>query len=157
MLICQGCYDEISETSGLNNRDLFSHGSGGWKSKIKVLAGLVSPEASLLGIEVAEFFLCLYMAFSLHVHISSASPSSSSSSSSSFIFLGLNLQHMEVPRIGVESELQLPAYTTATAMSGLSHFCKLQHSSWHYWILNPLSKAVDQTHILMDTSQVCYH
>ena len=24
------------------------------------------------------------------------------------------LQHMEVPRLGVESELQLPAYTTTT-------------------------------------------
>ena len=24
--------------------------------------------------------------------------------------------HMEVPRLGVKSELQLPAYTTATAM-----------------------------------------
>ena len=30
-------------------------------------------------------------------------------------FLGLCLQHVEVPRLGVESELQLPAYTTATA------------------------------------------
>ena len=28
-------------------------------------------------------------------------------------FLGLNLQHMEVPRLGVKSELQLLAYTTA--------------------------------------------
>jgi len=33
---------------GLNNRTLFSHSSGGCKSKIKALAGLVSPEASLL-------------------------------------------------------------------------------------------------------------
>ena len=32
-------------------------------------------------------------------------------------FLGPNPQHMEVPRLGVDSELQLPAYTTATAMS----------------------------------------
>ena len=30
-----------------------------------------------------------------------------------FGFLGLRLQHMEVPRLGVESELQLLAYTTA--------------------------------------------
>ena len=30
--------------------------------------------------------------------------------------LGLHLLHMEVPRLGVELELQLPAYTTATAM-----------------------------------------
>ena len=30
-------------------------------------------------------------------------------------FLGLNLQHMEVPRLGVKWELQLLAYATATA------------------------------------------
>ena len=29
-------------------------------------------------------------------------------------FLGPHLRHMEVPRLGVELELQLPAYTTAT-------------------------------------------
>ena len=34
----------------LNNRPILSHTSGGWKSKIKVLAGLVFPEASLLGL-----------------------------------------------------------------------------------------------------------
>jgi len=36
------------------------------------------------------------------------------------IFLGLHPQHMEVPRLGVQSELQLPAYatTTATANAG---------------------------------------
>ena len=33
-----------------------------------------------------------------------------------FFFLGLHPQHMKGPRLGVESELQLPAYTTATAM-----------------------------------------
>ena len=33
-----------------------------------------------------------------------------------FVFLGPHLWHMEVPRLGVESELQLLAYTTATAM-----------------------------------------
>ena len=32
-----------------------------------------------------------------------------------FVFLGLNSQHMEVPRLGVQLDLQLPAYTTATA------------------------------------------
>ena len=30
-------------------------------------------------------------------------------------FLGPHLQHMEVPRVGVKSELWLPAYTTAIA------------------------------------------
>ena len=33
-----------------------------------------------------------------------------------FFFFGPHLWHMEVPRLGAESELQLPAYTTATAM-----------------------------------------
>ena len=32
-----------------------------------------------------------------------------------FSFLGLPLCHVEVPRLGVQSELQLPAHTTATA------------------------------------------
>ena len=45
---------------------------------------------------------------------------------------------MEVPRLGAESELQLPAYTTAIATPGQ--------------ILNPLSEARDPTCILMDTS-----
>ena len=31
-------------------------------------------------------------------------------------FLRLHLQHLEVPRLGVRLELQLPTYTTATAM-----------------------------------------
>ena len=32
-----------------------------------------------------------------------------------FVFSGPSLSHMEVPRLGAESELQLPVYTTATA------------------------------------------
>ena len=31
------------------------------------------------------------------------------------------------------------------------------HSSQKHWILNPLSKARDGTHILMDTIRVHYH
>ena len=31
------------------------------------------------------------------------------------VFLGLNVQHMEFPRLGVKSEIQLLAYATATA------------------------------------------
>ena len=38
-----------------------------------------------------------------------------------FFFLLLHLQHMEVPGLGVESELQLLVYTIATAMLDLSH------------------------------------
>ena len=37
-----------------------------------------------------------------------------------FFFLGPHLWHMEVPRVGVESELQLPAYATASVTLDLS-------------------------------------
>jgi len=50
---------------------------------------------------------------------------------------------MKAPRPGVESELQLLGYTTATAMQDLSLVCDLHHSSWQPQILNPLSKARD--------------
>ena len=61
---------------------------------------------------------------------------------------------MGVPRLGVESELHLPAYTTATAMPDPSRICDLHHSSWQHWIPNPLSEIRDRTHILMDSSQI---
>ena len=63
---------------------------------------------------------------------------------------------MEIPRLGVELELQLPVYTTATAIWDLSRVCNLHHSSWQRRILNPLSKARDQTRILKDTSQILF-
>ena len=71
-------------------------------------------------------------------------------------FSGLHPQHMEVPRLGVKSELQLPAYTPATAMWDTSCTCNLHYSSWQHRILNPPSEVRHQTRILMDTSQVCY-
>jgi len=64
---------------------------------------------------------------------------------------------MEVPRLGVKSELQLPAYITATATPDLSHVCDLHHSSGQHQILNPLSKARDRSQVLMNTSQVRFH
>ena len=73
------------------------------------------------------------------------------------VFLGLHLQHMEIPRLEVKSELQLPAYATATAMQDLSQVCDLHHSSQQCQILNPLTEARDQTRILTDTSWFCYH
>ena len=75
----------------------------------------------------------------------------------SFFFLGPAVEHMEVPRLGVESELQLPAYTTATARRDPSHICELHHSSWQCWILDPMSKARNRTCILTDTSQILFH
>ena len=73
-----------------------------------------------------------------------------------FFSFGLYLWYMEVPRIGVKSELQPPAYTTAIATWAPTCDCNLHHSSLQRWILNPLSEARDQTHILMDTSWVHY-
>ena len=58
---------------------------------------------------------------------------------------------MEVPRLGVELELQLLAYTTATAMPDPSHICDLHHSLQQCQILNSLSDARDWTLILTDT------
>ena len=57
--------------------------------------------------------------------------------------------------LGVELELQLPAYTTTTAAAimGASHICDLHRSSWQRRILNPLSEARGQTCVLRDTNQ----
>ena len=74
----------------------------------------------------------------------------------SFCFFRGVLVDMEVPRLGVKSELQLLAYATATAMQDPSHICDLHHSSRQCWILNPLSEARDQTCSLMVPSQICF-
>ena len=58
-----------------------------------------------------------------------------------FLFLGRHLRHVEVPRLGVELELQLLAYTTAT--QDPRHYCDLPQSSRQCQILNPLSEARD--------------
>ena len=73
-----------------------------------------------------------------------------------FCFLGLHSRHMKVPRLGVESKLQLLACATATAMWESSHVCDLHHNSQQCWISDPLSKNGDQICILMDTGQICF-
>ena len=60
-----------------------------------------------------------------------------------FVFLGTHLQHMEVLRLGVQSELLLPAYTRAIAMPDPSSICDLHHSSQQCQILNQLSEVRD--------------
>ena len=73
-----------------------------------------------------------------------------------FCFLGPYLWHMEVSRLGVKSELQLPADTTATATQDPNVVCDLQHSSRQCRIPNPLSEARDRTRIFKDTSCICF-
>ena len=61
---------------------------------------------------------------------------------------------IKVPRLGLE--LQLPAYTTATARQDPSRVLDLHHSSLQHRLLKPLSEARDQTCILLNTNQVHY-
>ena len=67
-------------------------------------------------------------------------------------FLGPHLQHREVPRLGVKSELQLLAYATATTTATQDPSCICDFTAVKQrQILNPLREARDQTHILLDT------
>ena len=71
-----------------------------------------------------------------------------------FCFLGPHPGHVEVSRLPVESELQLPSYTTATATQDPSHICNLHHSPRQHQITNPLSEAWNQTRNLMFPSRI---
>ena len=57
---------------------------------------------------------------------------------------------MEVHRLGVQLELQLPACTTATATSDPGLVYRLPHSLQQHQILNPLNEARAQTPVLID-------
>ena len=75
-----------------------------------------------------------------------------------FCFLGLHPWHMEVPGLGVKSELLPPAYTRATATPDPSCVCNLHHCSGQHWILrSPLSEARDQTYHLIVPSRIRFH
>ena len=58
-----------------------------------------------------------------------------------FPFLHPYLQHIEFPRLGVQSEWQLQARPTAMATPDPSCICDLHHSLCQCWILNPRSEA----------------
>lgn len=60
VLACLGCPNTCLRLSGLNNRHLFSHGFGGWKSKIKVSAGFAPAETFLLGLQTVAFLLSFH-------------------------------------------------------------------------------------------------
>ena len=55
---------------------------------------------------------------------------------------------------GVQSELQLQAYSRAAATRDPSCVCDLHHSSRQCRVLNPLSKGKDQTRNLVVPSQI---
>ena len=67
------------------------------------------------------------------------------------VFLGLHQQHMEVPRLGVELELQPPEPQQRQSQATSATYTTAYSNARS---LNLLSKASDQTRILMDTSQV---
>ena len=71
-----------------------------------------------------------------------------------FCFLGPYTRHMEVPRLQVQSELQLPACTTAMATWDPSCVCHLHHSSGQHRIFNPPREARNQSRNLMAPSWI---
>ena len=74
-----------------------------------------------------------------------------------FIYLFFFFMAYGSSQAGAKSELQLPAYPTATATQDPSHAYDLHHSSKHHWILNPLSETRDQTCNLKVPSQIRFH
>ena len=66
------------------------------------------------------------------------------------VFLGPYPRHMQVPRLGVQLELQLPATATTTTKLDLSRIYDPHHTTPQQpQILNPLNGARDR--VLMDT------
>lgn len=65
MLVYWAIVIEYHRSGDVKNRNLFSQPSGISKSKIKVLARLVSSEVSFPGLQMVAFLLCPHMAFNL--------------------------------------------------------------------------------------------
>ena len=59
VLSCFSCHSKITRVGGLNNRNR------GWKSELKMLAKLLSPEAFLLGLKRLSSPCCLHTVFPL--------------------------------------------------------------------------------------------
>ena len=84
-----------------------------WLSyKCRVVTFFYFASVREMSVFISEVFFCL---LTTNFHMISLSMISIFYLPTSFFFLGLYLQHMEVPRLGVELELHLPAYATATA------------------------------------------
>ena len=73
-----------------------------------------------------------------------------------FFFRAVPVAHGSSQARGWIGAVAAGLYTTATETQDPSHICNLHHSSWQRWILNSLSKARDQSHVLMGSSRVHY-
>ena len=73
------------------------------------------------------------------------------------VFLGPHPKHMEVPRLGVKSELQVQAYTATTVIQDLRRIRGLYQSSKQCQILNSLGKTRYGTSKHMDIRRICHH
>ena len=72
------------------------------------------------------------------------------------VFLQPRPRHMEVPRLGVESELQLPASATAIAVLDPSRVCDLHHSSQLTATPDPWPTKRGQGWNLKVPSRICF-
>ena len=61
VLVCSAIANATDWVASMMDTD-FSHSPGGWTSKFKVLAGLVSGEGSLSGLQMGVFLLCPHVA-----------------------------------------------------------------------------------------------
>jgi hypothetical protein len=73
VLVCKCCHNKIT-LSGWLKQHIFFHSFGGKSLETKVVAGLVSPETALLGLQMVMFFLCPRLASSLWMLILGVSP-----------------------------------------------------------------------------------
>ena len=62
VLVSVGGHNEILFSRGLNNRNEFSYSSGGWKSKLRVLADSLPGGSSLSSSQRDYLLLCPHMA-----------------------------------------------------------------------------------------------
>ena len=99
----------------------------------------------LLYSKVTQIYICVCVCVYIYIFLSYYSY---------FHFQSHTCWHMEVPELGVESELQLLSCATATATQDLSCIHDLHCNLEQCWILNPLSETRGQTCILTETTQV---
>ena len=74
-LVCQGCHNKIPQTGWLKQQKFVFLEFVGWKSKFKVSAGVISPEASVCGLQMVTQLFCLHVVFSLCMCIPGVFPS----------------------------------------------------------------------------------